>query len=192
MKLKVAWKSIKKYLDDANEGLDMAFDQLLQELNVTEENYLLAVRSSIKTAAIFLKRNQMKLTVNNYNPACLLAWRANMDIQFVLDVYACAVYIDNYISKGQKGMSGLLREACNEAHNGNSSIKQQVRDIGPFHLISTPPLWTRFSGGWGKIENFLGVVSIKYENFLGVVSTKYENFSGVVSTKLVKISEGCC
>ena len=128
--LKVAWKSIKKYLDDANEGLDMTFDQLLQELNVTEEKYLLAVQSSIKTATIFLKRAPNELRVNNYNPACLLAWRANMDIQFVLDVYACAVYIVNYISKGQKGMSGLLREACNEARNGNSSIKQQVRDIG--------------------------------------------------------------
>ena len=53
-----------------------------------------------------------------------------MDIQFVLDVYACAVYIVNYISKGQKGMSQLLTQACNEARNGNSSIKQQVRDIG--------------------------------------------------------------
>ena len=53
-----------------------------------------------------------------------------MDIQYVLDVYACAVYIVNYISKGQKGMSELLREACTEARNGNSTIKQQVRDIG--------------------------------------------------------------
>ena len=128
--LKVAWKSIKKYLDDANEGLDMTFYQLLQELNVTEEKYLLVVRSSIKTATIFLKRAPNELRVNNYNPACLLARRANMNIQFVLDVYACAVYIVNYISKGQKGMSGLLREACNEARNENSSIKQQVRDIG--------------------------------------------------------------
>ena len=47
-----------------------------------------------------------------------------------LDVYACAVYIVNYFSKRQKGMSELLRQACNEARNGNSSIKQQVRDIG--------------------------------------------------------------
>ena len=36
----------------------------------------------------------------------------------------------NYISKAQKGMSELLREACTEARKGNASIKQQVRDIG--------------------------------------------------------------
>ena len=53
-----------------------------------------------------------------------------MDIQFVVDVYACAVYMVTYISKAQKGMSELLRQACAEANEENSSIKQQVRDIG--------------------------------------------------------------
>ena len=91
---------------------------------------LLAIRSSINTPTVFLKRKPEKLRINNSNPACLAAWRANMDIQFVLDVYACAVYIANYISKAQKGMCELLRQACAEARNGNSSIKQQVRDIG--------------------------------------------------------------
>ena len=47
--------------------------------------------------------------MNNYNPACLSAWRANMDLQFVVDVYACAVYMVTYISKAQKGMSELLQ-----------------------------------------------------------------------------------
>ena len=68
--------------------------------------------------------------MNNYNPACLSAWRANKDIQFVVDVYACAVYMVTYISKAQKGMSELLQQACTEANKENSSIKQQVRDIG--------------------------------------------------------------
>ena len=124
------WTCIKKYLDDMIEGEDITFDQLLYNLNVTEENYLLAIRSSLNAPTVFLKRNPNELRVNNYNPACLKAWRANMDIQFVLDVYACAVYIVNYISKGQKGMSELLRQACTEARQGNLNVKQQVRDIG--------------------------------------------------------------
>ena len=59
-----------------------------------------------------------------------------MDIQYVLHVYACAVYIVNYISKGQKGMSELLREACTEARKGNHIIKKQVGDIGSKFLNS--------------------------------------------------------
>lgn len=127
---KDTWKAIKIHLDEMMEGEDISFDQLLSDLDVTEENYLLAVRSSINAATVFLTRSPNELRVNNYNPACLQAWRANMDIQYVLDVYACAVYIVDYISKAQKGMSELLREACTEARKGNSSIKQQVRDIG--------------------------------------------------------------
>ena len=53
-----------------------------------------------------------------------------MDIQSVLDVYACAMYIVSYISKAQKGISEILRVACDEARKGNATIKQQVRDIG--------------------------------------------------------------
>ena len=86
--------------------------------------------SSLNAPTVFLKRKPNELRINNYNPACLKAWRANMDIQFVLDVYACAMYIVSYISKAQKGMRELLWQACAEARKGNSSIKQQVRDIG--------------------------------------------------------------
>ena len=46
------------------------------------------------------------------------------------------MYIVSYISKAQKGMSELLRQACDEARKGNSSIKQQVRDIGNKFLNS--------------------------------------------------------
>ena len=62
--------------------------------------------------------------------------RANMDIQYVLDVYACAMYIVSYISKAQKGTSELLRKAVAEAKEGNTIIKQQVRDIGNKFLNS--------------------------------------------------------
>ena len=113
----------------------MTFEDLLLKLNITEENFLLAIRSSLNAATIFLKQKPNEMHINNYNADCLTAWRANMDIQYVLDVCACAVYIANYISKSQKGMSELLRQACTEVREGNCNIKQQVRDIGSKFLI---------------------------------------------------------
>ena len=44
--------------------------------------------------------------------------------------------IVSYISKAQKGMSQLLQRACDGAREGNSSIKQQVRDTGNKFLNS--------------------------------------------------------
>ncbi|CAB3994303.1 Hypothetical predicted protein [Paramuricea clavata] len=128
-KLKESWRNIQKTLNALKEGEDTTYDQLFSNLGIPEESYILAIRSSLNCPTIFLKRKPNELRVNNYNPACLSAWRANMDVQFILDVYACescAMYIVSYISKAQKGMSELLRKACAEAEEGNSNIKQQV------------------------------------------------------------------
>ena len=133
---KELWKSLKNKLNDFKEGKDITFDELLQELDVSERQYILAIRSSLNSPTIYLKRSPNELRINNYNPTCLRAWRANMDIQYVLDVYACAMYIVSYISKAQKGMSELLRKAVEEAKEGNTNIKQQVRDIGNKFLNS--------------------------------------------------------
>ena len=84
-------------MDGIKDDKDIPFDQLLFNLSLTEENYLFAIRSSVNSPTIFLKRNFNEVCINNYNPVCLSAWKASMDIQLVLDVYACAVYIGNYI-----------------------------------------------------------------------------------------------
>jgi hypothetical protein len=130
------WKDIKNKLNDLKESKDITFDEMLEEFSVSEHEYILAIRSSLSCPTIFLKRSPNELRINNYNSTCLLSWRANMDIQFVLDVYACAMYIVSYISKAQKGMSELLRGACAEAKEGNANIKQQVCDIGNKFLNS--------------------------------------------------------
>ena len=135
-KHKACWKSIQQQLNSMKEGDNISFDELLIKLGVSEKDYIPAIRSSLKCPTIFLKRQPNELCINNYNTACLQAWRANMDIQFVLDVYACAMYIVSYISKAQKGMSELLRNACAEARKCNSTITQQVRDIGNRFLNS--------------------------------------------------------
>lgn len=53
-----------------------------------------------------------------------------MDMQYVLDPYACATYILSYITKGQRGMSRLLEKATQEVKSGNKHISQKVRHIG--------------------------------------------------------------
>lgn len=90
------------------QGEDITFDQLLLNLNVSEETYLLAIRSSLNSPTIFFKQQPNESKVNNSKSSSLSAWRANTEIQFVLDVYACAMYIVSYISKAQKGISDIL------------------------------------------------------------------------------------
>lgn len=60
-----------------------------------------------------------------------------MDIQFILDPFACAVYIVDYINKADRGMSRLLREALHEARKGNKSIKESLRSVSNVFLNSS-------------------------------------------------------
>jgi len=57
-----------------------------------------------------------------------------MDLQYVLDPYACATYVLSYITKGQRGMSRLLEKATKEVKIGNKNIAQRVRHIGNIFL----------------------------------------------------------
>ena len=67
-----------------NEGEAVSFHELLLHLKVTGEIYLLVIRSSINTPTIFLKRSPNELRINNYNPACLSAWRANINNRHIV------------------------------------------------------------------------------------------------------------
>lgn len=110
-------------------------DFLHNELQLSEENYFKCIRSSLKGPKVILKRKPCD-RVNAYTSTLLHAWAANIDIQFVLDPYACAMYIVSYISKSQRGMSDLLIRAAKEARDGNLDIKRQVRHIGNHFLNS--------------------------------------------------------
>ena len=62
---KDAWQFIKKHLNDMKDGEDITFDQLFINLKLTEQNYLLAIRSSLKMPTILLKRKPNELRINN-------------------------------------------------------------------------------------------------------------------------------
>ena len=70
------------------------------------------------------------MRINLFNENILLAWKANLDIQIVLEPYGCASYTVGDISKSQRGMSAQLDAVAKEARKGNLDMKKQVRHIG--------------------------------------------------------------
>lgn len=64
--------------------------------------------------------------MNPYNPIIMKALRANMDIQYIKDVWGCVAYITYYMCKPERSMSELLRNACKEAN----TVKDKLKSIG--------------------------------------------------------------
>jgi len=130
------YDKIKTKLTDMKDGVDISFEQMLNELDMTEEEYIKALRSSLTEPKVFLQRTPSEIRINPYMKSLLHAWKANQDVQYIMDAYACAMYIVAYISKSQKGMSQLLDGACKEAKKENMSLRESVKHIGNKFLNS--------------------------------------------------------
>ena len=117
--------------------LQATYEEYLEKLGINHELYIIIIRSSIKRAKVFLKRELIDIRTNCYNSKILQQWKANMDIQFVLDVYSCIVYILQYISKGDRGMSKVLRDAIKDIRKGNMDIRHRLKTISEKFLHAT-------------------------------------------------------
>ena len=122
---------LQKSMNECKENDDMPFEEFLEKIAKMDlEDYICCIRSSLKAPKVFLKRKVKEMRINPFNENILLAWKANLDIQIVLEPYGCASYIVGYISKSQRGMSAQLDAAAKEARRGNLDLKKQVRHIG--------------------------------------------------------------
>ena len=117
--------------NEYNDTVDMTFEEFLEKVaKMNFEDYIRCIKSSLNAPKVFLKRKPNEMRINLFNGKILLAWKANLDIQIVLEPYGCASYMVGYISKSQRGMSAQLDAAAKEARKGNFDLKKQVRHIG--------------------------------------------------------------
>ena len=130
-KYRTKYSLLQKVMNECKDTEGMSFDEFLKKVAKMEfDEYVKCIRSSLKAPKVFLDRKPNEMRINLFNGKILLAWKANLDIQIVLEPYGCASYIVGYISKSQRGMSAQLDAAAKEARKGNLDLKKQVRHIG--------------------------------------------------------------
>ena len=122
---------VRKQLFEGGDN-DINLDELLKLTNISYAVYKNAVSTSSKGNVIVLKRKPNECKINNYNPAVMSAWQANMDIQYVLNAYACVMYVASYMMKSEKAMGELLKTVINE--NRSDELKSQLRKVGSAFL----------------------------------------------------------
>jgi hypothetical protein len=98
-------------------------------MDMSEVDYLNAIKSTLKSSKVFIKRKINEININFYKADILDLHNANMDIQFILNPYACIGYIINYINKTQRGMSELLRKTLEESKTNNENITKRLKSI---------------------------------------------------------------
>lgn len=78
------------------------FEEFLDKFFLCMDDYILVIclRILLDKIKIFLKRGIVEICVNNYNEILMKCWEVNMDIQYIVDLYFCVVYVVFYMLKG--------------------------------------------------------------------------------------------
>ncbi|CAG9807951.1 unnamed protein product [Chironomus riparius] len=105
------------------------FEELLVKLNCDRDKYIKTIRSQLKATKILIRRAPKDARVNPYASKILMLMQSNIDVQFVLDPYACIGYIVEYINKPSRGISRLLRACVEEFRSGNYSLREKIKKL---------------------------------------------------------------
>jgi exonuclease III/nucleoside-triphosphatase THEP1 len=130
-------KQIKTNLNKINSKLnqlslnlrEVSLGDLLEELEISFDDYITAIRSSIKVPTVFYKRSSFDIMTIPYNSTVMELLRSKMCIQYVVNSFQIAALISLKILKCNTIMSNILEKANEEMKNGNISIKQRLNAL---------------------------------------------------------------
>lgn len=118
---------VKDYLNKTENVESQSYENVLKNCAVPSETYQTSLSQSSSKPTIYLKRNPESIMINNYSPSLLLAWKANLDVQFVANPYGCINYVVNYINKEERE-TGTLLHAVTKKHK-SQGLKTQMKKM---------------------------------------------------------------
>ncbi|CAH1233099.1 PIF1 [Branchiostoma lanceolatum] len=125
-------RKVRTIMEDKTTPQDISLEHLLRRAKVHPQEYQQALKLTKSREPIILRRNPSETDINQYNPKILKLWRANMDIQFILDPYSCIMYITSYMLKSERAMSDLLQKVLEESRG--EDLKSKLRKVGSAFL----------------------------------------------------------
>ncbi|XP_075553763.1 uncharacterized protein LOC142586404 [Dermacentor variabilis] len=96
-------------------------------------HYQMVIRAGLTRPTLMLKRDLDQCNVNAFNPWIGHVLNSNMDLQIILDVYACAAYVVEYVNKSNRGVYSLnraLRAIFDEDAENKLTYELALRKLG--------------------------------------------------------------
>ncbi|GBP91974.1 hypothetical protein EVAR_59368_1 [Eumeta japonica] len=106
------YKKQFKFIRNNLENVDYTnFDEFYSHNDIiSDDHYYNIIRAGINRPKLFYKRTPAEKWHNTFNPFVLHHLKSNMDFQIILDEFACATYVVEYVNKHNRGISNLQRQ----------------------------------------------------------------------------------
>ena len=114
--------------DSRKKFFNLNFDQFLEELGLTESDYMLALQRGVTGRGyMFLKRDCNQVFINNFNRNIMSQLHANNDFQLCIDEHQVAAYVINYLCKNEAGQSKMLREVDDQCAKEGLGYSEKLK-----------------------------------------------------------------
>jgi hypothetical protein len=134
-------------------------------------------------AKVVTKRNDCRL--NNHQQLQLQGWRANCDIQVVIDHYACVEYLTKYAAKGEP-RSPILKQAF------NSIVKNIESNTDPRKVIKKVVMKSLGERDYAAQETMHHLFSLKlHSSSFKVIPVSLNGSRRVRETACIEEGESC-
>lgn len=134
--LREKYEKIRQVLKDDAQDIN-TFEEFLERVDCTLEEYIQIVKFNIKQSKVFLKRTPKDSRINGYNSKILSLMRSNIDIQHVNDAYKCIRYVVDYVNKSARGLSRLVKQCVEDFEKGNHSTREKLKAVANVLYNST-------------------------------------------------------
>ncbi|KAL3185416.1 hypothetical protein MRX96_005440 [Rhipicephalus microplus] len=102
----------EKMHDALERGSFVSLEDFLATFDVrSDAEYMDILRAGFTRPCLLHRRTPAQKMVNPFNPWIAKVLDSNMDLQVILDHYACATYVVDYVNKADRGMSNLHKAA---------------------------------------------------------------------------------
>ena len=107
---------------------DLSFDQFLEQLGISEADYMMALRRSVTgRGVLFLKRECSQVFYNNFNKNIMNQHSANQDFTLCIDEFQVAAYVVNYLTKNEAGQSNMLKEVNKQCEKEGIAYSEKLK-----------------------------------------------------------------
>jgi hypothetical protein len=114
--------------DSRKQFLRLSFDDFLENMGISEHDYLMALRRSVKGHGfMFMKRKCNQVFINIFNRNIMSQHPANQDFTLCIDENQVAAYVINYLTKNEAGQSKMLREVDEQCAKEGISYSEKLK-----------------------------------------------------------------
>ena len=164
----------------------LSFDKFLANLGMSEEDYLMALRSGVTgNGYMFMKRTCKEVFINNFNRRIMSTHPANNDFTLCIDENQVAIYVINYLTKAEAGQSKMLREVDEQCEKEgltySEKLKKFANALDQSREVSVQEI----------IYRLLGFPMAQFSRKIKYLSTSdSEHRDGILKSNLDELEEG--